>query len=88
MEAISDPATGGQGNFILGRIMNQVTRSSYGQRLATNMTRDIPRARTLAGQNGTPKNYIAHFNALTNLQLMSPPSVPLMSALQKRAPAN
>lgn len=50
MEAISNVQTGGQGNFIVGRVLNQVTRSSYGQRLTTNITRDVHQAKTLAGQ--------------------------------------
>ncbi|KAH9939337.1 P-loop containing nucleoside triphosphate hydrolase protein [Epithele typhae] len=36
-------------NYIIGRLMNQVRRSNYGQRLAQNSTREIPQARSLVG---------------------------------------
>ena len=48
MNAISDLARGGGASFIVGRVMNIVTRSAYGQRLASNQTRDIQNARNLA----------------------------------------
>lgn len=50
MEAIS--TRGGGGGFIVGKVMNQVSRSAYGQRLATNQTRDIGAAKVLAGYHG------------------------------------
>lgn len=46
MEAVS--RTGG-GSYILGGILNMVTRSQYGRRLPQNLTRDVRPARTLVG---------------------------------------
>ncbi|KAN0134136.1 hypothetical protein V8E53_004519 [Lactarius tabidus] len=46
MEAVS--RTGG-GSYILGNILNMVTRSQYGRRLPQNLTRDVRPARTLVG---------------------------------------
>ncbi len=40
-------------NFITGWTMNQVTRSSYGRRLASNMTRPVRQARTFGAASGT-----------------------------------
>lgn len=52
MQAVSNPATGGSANFIVGRVFNQVQRSAYGQRLPTNTTRDIPPSKNFGGQTG------------------------------------
>jgi hypothetical protein len=52
MHAVSNSATGGSGNFIVGRVYNQVQRSSYGQRLPTNTTRDIVPTKNFAYQTG------------------------------------
>jgi hypothetical protein len=49
MAAVSNPATGGSGSFVAGRVMNQVARSAYGRRLPTNSTRDIGPTRNLGG---------------------------------------
>jgi hypothetical protein len=50
MEAVS--RTGG-GSYILGGILNMVTRSQYGRRLPQNLTRDVRPARTLVGPVGS-----------------------------------
>ena len=42
----------GNANFIVGKVMNQVTRSAYGRRLAQNMTRDIGRAKNFVATAG------------------------------------
>jgi hypothetical protein len=39
----------GGGNFIVGRTLNIVTKSSYGRRLAQNMTREIGPTRSFVG---------------------------------------
>jgi structural maintenance of chromosomes protein 5 len=52
MHAVSNPATGGSANFIVGRVYNQVQRSHYGQRLPTNTTRDIAKTRNFGDQTG------------------------------------
>ncbi|VDC05841.1 unnamed protein product [Peniophora sp. CBMAI 1063] len=44
----------GNANFIVGRVMNQVTRSAYGRRLAQNMTREIGRAKNFVGLTVDP----------------------------------
>ena len=49
MEVVS--RTGG-GNYIVGKIMNMVTRSQYGRRLPQNLTRDVRPARVLVGPTG------------------------------------
>lgn len=49
MEVVS--RTGG-GNYIVGKTMNMVTRSQYGQRLPQNLTRDVRPARVLVGPTG------------------------------------
>jgi hypothetical protein len=50
MEAVS---RNGGGSYILGNILNQVTRSQYGRRLPQNLTRDVRPARTLVGPVGS-----------------------------------
>lgn len=50
MDAVS--RTGG-GSYILGNILNVVTRSQYGRRLPQNLTRDVRPARTLVGPVGS-----------------------------------
>lgn len=52
MDAVSNPARGGGANFIVGKVFNMVSRSAYGQRLASNQTRDIGNAKTFAKHNG------------------------------------
>jgi hypothetical protein len=52
MHAVANPATGGNANFIVGRVYNQIQRSNYGQRLPTNTTRDVPPTRNFSGQTG------------------------------------
>ena len=43
----------GNANFIVGQVMNQVTRSAYGRRLAQNMTRrEIGRAKNFVATAG------------------------------------
>ena len=50
MEAVS--RTGG-GSYIIGNILNNITRSQYGKRLPQNLTRDVRPARTLVGPVGS-----------------------------------
>lgn len=52
MDAISNPATGGFGSFIVGKVMNNVSRSAYGKRLATNQTKDVRAAQNLGAHQG------------------------------------
>jgi hypothetical protein len=46
MEAVTR-GPGGGANYIVGRVMNQVSRSRYGRRAVQNMTREIKDARNL-----------------------------------------
>jgi hypothetical protein len=54
MQAVSN--AGGSVNFIVGNVYNTVTRSAYGQRLATNTTRDVPASRNFTTKNGNGLN--------------------------------
>jgi hypothetical protein len=51
MEAVS--RTGG-GSYILGNILNMVTRSQYGRRLPQNLTRDVRPARPRRTRRSVP----------------------------------
>ncbi|KAF9024415.1 P-loop containing nucleoside triphosphate hydrolase protein [Hymenopellis radicata] len=66
MEAVTrrEPA-----NFITGWTMNQVTRSSYGRRLASNMTRTIRPARTFGAGSVDPELKARLERELNELQL-------------------
>ncbi|KAJ8594009.1 hypothetical protein M405DRAFT_543679 [Rhizopogon salebrosus TDB-379] len=53
MEAVS--REGGGAKFVAGTVMNQVSRSRYGKRGTTNMTRDIRQARNLVSSTIDPE---------------------------------
>ncbi|KIK34846.1 hypothetical protein CY34DRAFT_812613, partial [Suillus luteus UH-Slu-Lm8-n1] len=53
MEAVSRDGVGAE--FIVGRVMNTVSRSRYGKRAATNMTRDLHLARNLVSSTIDPE---------------------------------
>jgi hypothetical protein len=50
--AMNKVAASGGASFVVGRVMNQVTRSQYGQRLASNQTRDIRNPTFLGAHTG------------------------------------
>lgn len=50
MEVVS---RNGGGSYIIGTVLNSVTRSQYGRRLPQNLTRDVRPARTLVGPVGS-----------------------------------
>ncbi|KAG2359387.1 P-loop containing nucleoside triphosphate hydrolase protein, partial [Suillus spraguei] len=53
MEAVS--RDGGGAKFIAGKVMNTVSRSRYGKRVATNMTKDLRPARNLVSSTIDPE---------------------------------
>ncbi|KAI0264050.1 hypothetical protein BGY98DRAFT_1192298 [Russula aff. rugulosa BPL654] len=64
MEVVS--WTGG-GNYIVGKIMNMVTRSQYGRRLPQNLTRDVRPARVLVGPLQRATHQSSRLHALASL---------------------
>ncbi|KAI0264300.1 P-loop containing nucleoside triphosphate hydrolase protein [Russula aff. rugulosa BPL654] len=64
MEVVS--RTGG-GNYIVGKIMNMVTRSQYGRRLPQNLTRDVRPARVLVGPLQRATHQSSRLHALASL---------------------
>ncbi|KAI0774684.1 P-loop containing nucleoside triphosphate hydrolase protein [Trametes elegans] len=53
--AMDMAAQAGGATYIIGRVVNQVTRSRYGKRLPQNVTRELPQARLLAAATVDPQ---------------------------------
>ncbi len=51
-QAMEMAARAGGASYVIGRVMNQVTRSKYGKRLPQNATREIQPARALQAATG------------------------------------
>ncbi|KAI0340832.1 P-loop containing nucleoside triphosphate hydrolase protein [Trametopsis cervina] len=67
-EAMEVLSRNGSINYIVGKIMNSVRRSKYGQRLAQNSTREISPARNLATSSVDPQVKRQHERAIAEAQ--------------------